>query len=230
MSTRTLTQLWNMQTTTPRKGLPRASQEQVAIVEAVRGGHCVRITAYAGTGKTTTAMIVVCDDDKTNTIITYNRALADETNATIRKLGISNVVCYTYHARVGIAAAMRGKVNNDAKLLTIVDQWDRGVPVRQPIVSDRVMIDEVQDMRPSFYRAVVHMIAPNRQLLVLGDENQMLYDYGKDDVAHTGFLMQPHEYFASVTVGREWVTRTLSTSYRLTQNIACFVIVFIFCL
>ncbi len=224
MTTQTLTQLWNLQISRrPRRGLPSASPEQKAIVEAVRGGCCVRITAFAGTGKTSTALIVVCDDDKSNTIITYNRALADETNAAIRRLGITNVICYTYHARVGIAAGLRGKVNNDAKLLTIVDQWDRGLPVHEPIVTDRVIIDEVQDMRPSFYRAVVHMLAPARQLLVLGDENQMLYDYGKDDAAHAGFLLRAHEYFASTTLGRTWVSLNLSTSYRLTPKIATFV-------
>lgn len=220
--TQTLAQLWGQQ---PRKSvLPPPSEEQRAIVEAVRGNNCVRITAYAGAGKTTTAMIIVCEDKKTNTIITYNRALADETRATIRELGLANVECHTYHGRVGVAAGKRGKVNNDSKLLAIVKQWDAGMPVAVPIATDRIILDEVQDMRPSFHRAVVHMVATHQpQMCLFGDANQILYDYGADDPAHTGFLMRPEEYFGHVTCRRAWVPATLNVSYRLTPRMAEFV-------
>lgn len=230
----TLTQMWKLApaptalrpdrlTVAQPAELPPASEEQRLIVEAVRGDRCVRITAYAGTGKTTTAMIVVCSDAKTNLILTYNRALADETNATIRKLKLTNVACRTYHAQVGIAAGMRGQCSNDAKMLQILRHWDAGVPVASPISEDRVLLDEVQDMRPSFYRAVMHMVAPGRQMLVLGDENQMLYDYGEDDAARLDYLQRPDVHFLAKTCERRWVSRTLSTSYRLTPKVAEFV-------
>lgn len=220
MATQTLTQMWNLN----KKKLPPASDEQRTIVHAVRGGNCVQITAYAGTGKSTTALIIVCDDDKTNTILTYNKSLADETNATIRGLGIPNVKCYTYHARVGIAAGLRGEVDNNTKFLQVVRQWDNGGEVLHPICTDRLMLDEVQDMRPSFHRAVLHMVRKSQpQMCIFGDSHQTLYDYGADDAAHTGFLLSPYEYFSTVTPGQNWVPCTLSVSYRLTPRIACFV-------
>ena len=77
----------------------------------------------------------------------------------------------------------KGFCSTDAKLLDVVEAWERGRAVEQPILHDRVFLDELQDMRPSFHRALRHMLAPGRQMIVLGDENQMLYDYQEDDAA-----------------------------------------------
>ena len=223
MNNRTLEEIWGV-APVPPKGLPPLSEEQRIIVDAVRGNKCVRITAYAGTGKSTTALCVVCSDTNSNLILTYNRALADEVNEMIRKFRLANVACRTYHAQVGISAGMRGKCSTDAKLLEILRRWEsKMLEVARPICEDRVILDEVQDMRPSFYRAVMQMVSPNRQMLVLGDEHQMLYDYGAHDRACLDFLARPHDMFATKTLEREWVSCRLSTSYRLSAKMTRFI-------
>ena len=160
-------------------------------------------------------------------IATYNRALADECNARIQKLGLSGLIkCYTFH---GLVAKSAGRsCRNDTELLQILAEWDQGTA--QPLwrlPCSIVMLDEVQDLRPSFANAL-NVILSNAatsdslQLLVVGDSDQLLYDfetYGADK-ASPRYLQNAEVEFGCFTTGRSWTRLKLNTSYRLTQNTA----------
>ena len=198
--------------------LPTASPEQNAIIDAVKANKCVKIVARAGTGKTTTAMLVVESDHRNYLILTYNRPLSDECKQLIKKLGLKNVVCRTYHAQIGYAAAK--KCSNDTDVLQILRRWNSGVPVFRKITEDCIILDELQDIRPSYHMAILKMLPDDPQLLLLGDPKQTLYDYG-DDAASAKFLNEASTYFPSKT--RAWAELQLTVSYRLSNKIAAFV-------
>lgn len=220
---KTLADLWGV-ATGAAEGLPPLTEEQRAVVDAAREGKCVVVAAGAGCGKSMTALWVAHAVAEPTLILTYNRSLADETNEAIRRCNLSNVICRTYHAQVGIAAGTRGACSTDAQMLEITTQWASGArEVAVPIAQKLIILDELQDMRPSYYGAVMYMVPPDRQMMGVGDEHQLLYDYGAHDRASAEYLARADEMFAAKTLHREWVRRALSTSFRLTPNMVRFV-------
>ncbi len=72
-----------------------ATPEQQAIIDAVQQGNSLRITAFAGTGKTTTlAMIGQAYPERKGLYLAYNRAVL----ADARKRFPKNVTCQTTHS------------------------------------------------------------------------------------------------------------------------------------
>jgi hypothetical protein len=215
----------------PPRQLPTPSEEQTEILRAVREGACAIVIARAGTGKTTASLLLAQDaPERRHLVLTYNRALADETNDRIRELNLKNVVCRTYHEQVGRCASRpdhRVVCLNDAKLLRVLREWrcnNGGTPVARLTEYDRVILDESQDMRPTFYEALTYMLPTAEdggcQLVVMGDPKQLLYDYGGDNAASASYLERANHHFAAFTVRRPWVRCGLRISYRLPPKIA----------
>ncbi len=246
--------------------LPTPSDEQQEAIDAIKAGKCLTIPAVAGSGKTTTMLQIASHlpPHRRVTIVTYNRSLRDECGERIYKCGLSNRVnCYTIH---GLVSKIAKRIcNDDHKLNEVVKMWD-AEDANFTMVSnhtgmhqlhgsnknmlklDLLVLDEAQDLRPSFYKALCHIIkmslrscsptshhrdkdsdksnhANNIQMCLVGDHKQMLYDfktYGNDK-ASSQYLQNPLLYWAEFTHPREWVTTNLSTSYRLTPNVASFV-------
>lgn len=220
--------------------LPPPSEEQQAVIDAVLSGHCVSLPSVAGSGKTTCMLQIATalPPNRTVIIITYNRALSDECKERVLKCGLaSRVRAYTIH---GLVTYVSGRTcNDDSKLRNIVTEWNqRGVDISttrgRKLSMDLVLLDEAQDLRPLFYSAICHILkafsAPHDgrqsvQICLVGDPKQMLYDfptYGNDK-ASLQYMEQPEQCWGAFTVGRTWVRRQLTVSYRLTPNIASFV-------
>lgn len=225
--------------------LPPPSDEQKAVIDAVLSGYCVTLPSVAGSGKTT-CMLQVANAlplDRTVTIITYNRSLCDECKGRISKCGlVGRVWAYTIH---GLVTKVSGRpCNDDAKLGQIVKGWDRGCMDVCALAMDVVLIDEAQDLRPIFYQAICHVLRASAvsrgrghlktmccpqnksfQICLVGDPKQMLYDFPTfgSDRASVKYMNYPEDYWGAYTVGRTWVRKELTVSYRLTPNIASFV-------
>jgi hypothetical protein len=81
-----------------------------------------------------------------------------------------------------------------------------------------LILDECQDMRGSFFALISHLVTnvcrlpTHLKLLILGDPNQLLYDFQVGNSADVRFLTMAHSLFASL---RPWTTIYLQTSYRL---------------
>uniref|UniRef100_A0A7S4QXW9 DNA helicase n=1 Tax=Ditylum brightwellii TaxID=49249 RepID=A0A7S4QXW9_9STRA len=231
----------------PQSILPTPSTEQRAVINAVLEGNCVTIPSVAGSGKTTCMLQIAAalPLHRHAIIITYNRSLKDECVTRIHACGLSTrVSCYTIH---GLISRVAGRVcNDDSKLNSVAQEWDRdgrSLGKARPFGMDLVLLDEAQDLRPSFYRALCHVMEmclhyrgrassgangveqTTLQICLVGDPNQMLYDfptYGSDK-ASTRYMMEPQKHWGQFTKHRAWTKRKLSVSYRLTPNIAAFV-------
>jgi len=231
--------------------IPPPSTEQQSAIEAVQAGKCLSILAVAGSGKTTTMLQIASSlpCHRRVTIITYNRSLKDECQQRIQSCGLSHrVAAYTVHGLV--TKVSKSVCNDDHKLNQVIKRWDDEVANNMEdkddeenvIMFDLLMIDEAQDLRPSFYKAICHVIQKSQALLVrrndhafrssacplqiciVGDCKQLLYDfptYGNDK-ASARYIKEPEKYWGQFTQPREWITTNLSTSYRLTPNVAAF--------
>eukprot|EP01051_Picozoa_sp_SAG22_P004721 SAG22_NODE_261_length_13373_cov_17.745472_3_plen_515_part_00 len=97
---------------------------------------------------------------------------------------------------------------------------------------DLIMLDEAQDLRPTFCAALRHVLraadpggVESLQMALVGDPKQLLYDFDSygDDKASAQYLERPADFFGEHTLGRDWKHLQLSESYRLTPSIAEFV-------
>ena len=130
--------------------------------------------------------------------------------------------------------------NKRAKTENIGEKGDAGLD-ETSVHLDLLMLDEAQDLRPSFYNALCHIIRMSQaartnqkndnhtmgslQMCIVGDQKQMLYDFPTfgQDKATPKYMQEPQTYWGKFTNPREWVETTLSTSYRLTPHMASFV-------
>jgi DNA polymerase III epsilon subunit-like protein len=195
------------------KPLPPASDQQRAVVDAAADSN-VLVDAVSGSGKTTTCVHIAQKYEGDNILmISYNKALAVETNTRLEDYGISNMMAYTIH---GFISAKYGKVvRND----TALDQSMMRPPAKS-FKYDRVIIDEAQDLRTLFFRAISKIIGDNEGeplICVLGDTHQCIYGYMGADAR---FLS-----LADKLIGGEapWVRLELSETFRMTPEMAAFV-------
>jgi hypothetical protein len=225
--------------------LPPPSKEQKSAIDAISSGHCVTIPSVAGSGKTTCMLQIAASlpKGKKVTIVTYNRALSDECKERIVKCGLQgNASCYTIHGLVGRVA--QKVCNDDTKLINVVNKWDNSFADGNvtmstyntnisPISLDLLILDEAQDIRPCFYRALCHIIRMSSktsllkgiQMCLVGDPKQMLYNFPTfgNDKASTQYMEDPERYWGDFTSNRTWVRKKLTVSYRLTPKNAAFV-------
>ena len=96
--------------------------------------------------------------DRRVDIITYNRSLADECKSRIKELSLNHRVnCYTIH---GFVSRIAGKVcYNDMIMKEILDGWESGINMPKSFPLDLVMLDEAQDLRPSFHKLLSHIFS-----------------------------------------------------------------------
>jgi hypothetical protein len=220
--------------------VPLPSEEQKLIIDDVINHRNVVGIACPGSGKTTLAMQIAAllPPERKVLLLTYNRALADNTSNRVQKLhrdmkedGKTPVKfgVYTYH---GLLSSLSNKViNDDVSFFECIESIEENIshPKSWRLADfDLLIIDEAQDMRPLFWKLVKFMVTevchkPNEMsVLVMGDVNQMLYDFYADNSADTRFMTKAPVLFGNVN-RKPWVFRHLSTSFRLTTPIAMFV-------
>ena len=217
--------------------LPTPCDEQQAVVDALKNGHCVAVPSVAGSGKTTTmlqAASQLCD--RKVTIITYNRSLKEDCQARIRRLRLSGrVCCYTLHGLVSKASNETCK--DDQCLLKVLESWEKGYKTpfehsqSERHVFDLVMLDEAQDLRPTFYRAIFAILkaggrienGAHLQMCVVGDPHQLLYDFDTygEDKAVDSYLMVPQLHWQAPSLSLSLsLSRSLSSLFACTIDLA----------
>lgn len=198
------------------------SGEQISVIQYIQSGENVKVIAYPGCGKTTIALLAAhSSPPKTFLLLTYNRKLCDETNENIERWNLGNIVCLTYHAFAGRFVRPRVIVNNDTKLLNLVNEIEieHCRVVHAPF--DCIILDETQDMSEVYYRMLCAMLKPQSyQLMILGDPRQQVYDFLGAD---TKYLLHCEEYFRSFASSETWNAAALTISFRMTPNICDFV-------
>lgn len=205
------------------------SEEQKLIVEDVAKGKSVWVNAVAGSGKTTTICHVgkmLQGLGKRALVVTYNARLKEETRERVDMLGLkSSVEVHSFHA-LGVKY-YSDKCRTDEGLLEVT-AGTVGLRANRPRLPrfDVVVVDEAQDTTDLLFALVCTFLRdmesqghPTPQLVVLGDTRQAIYEFKG---ANHRYLTQSARIWPGTTP-REWVKRTLSTSYRLTKHQVDFV-------
>jgi hypothetical protein len=199
--------------------LPPTSPEQQQIITAVADNNNVIINSVAGSGKTTTALHICLSQPKKKVLIlTYNARLKIESKEKVRDLGLRNVEIHSYHAFCVRYYYEKGN-RDDGIDLVIRDNF---IP-KNSFNFDIVILDEQQDMTPLFYKFVRKILNDNGnlndiQICLFGDIYQNIYTYAGSDERYLKFA---NKIFPNLT--KEWKVLNISTSYRITNQIANFV-------
>jgi hypothetical protein len=208
------------------------SEEQEIIIAALEDGKCVDISARAGTGKTTTCLIAAQRLGVKTLLLTYNKALQEDTKKKILLVWLEDIVqVFTFHGF--FRCMMKGYetdhsvpiIKDDSTLSKSLKLWRKGKYLPTRVESELICIDEIQDLCPFYYECMQYVL-PKKPVLMLtvGDSKQMLYDYKSGELkANPMYIKEAPQYFSRYTGTREWVHCRLATSFRLTPNVTRFV-------
>ena len=198
------------------------SEEQQRVIDAIKEGYNVQVDAVAGSGKTTTVLSLADQNtDKMIVQLTYNTELKEEVIEKKRKYGevmyLDNLSIHTYHSFAYQFYTMEAKT--DIGINKILEE---NMSPRKKLPNINVLVlDEVQDMNALYYEFVMKMVRDiNKpiQILVLGDNYQGLYEFKGAD---TRYLTYAHKIWDISPF--PFKILKLSTSYRLTNQMAYFV-------
>lgn len=212
--------------------LQPASQEQKLIIDAVLSQQFnVQVNAVAGSGKTTTILHIAntikhksandTSNMKSVLALVYNARLKAETKLRRDELNLNDVLeVHSFHAFVYKYYEARD-ARTDTGLIRIVQE---NTKPHIPFSFDLFVLDEAQDMTPEYYAAVCKIMRDNLQqnfsILILGDERQNIFKFKNADAR---FLTKSEEVFGPLSfISKPWKKLTLSTTYRLTYNVATF--------
>jgi superfamily I DNA/RNA helicase len=202
---------------------PVISEEQQAVVDAIRAGQNARVIAVAGAGKTTTILAAVKHfvlHGRRCLILTYNKNLKVEIRGKVKGHGWQNLCdVESFHS-----LALNKYYGIDMSISQT--QWvttATSMSVKDFSPIEFVAIDEAQDMTPEYRSLVVDFLTKIRcrpQMLVVGDPFQQIFKYQGADLE---FLLDPQTSFSTVT-NAEWnYGLKLKTSYRITHEMAAWV-------
>lgn len=181
-------------------------------------GHNVVVEAAPGTGKTR-LLTTVCRQTPSSLpclLLAYNAELA----AATRPLLPDHADCMTFHA---LCARCLAPTRDDHDMLDAVTKAEAGqlCPRNVPVVR-RVLIDEAQDVRPLYVRLLraCGLLRDDVRLVVVGDRNQLIYDFDEEFPASLATLCETETVFFDQT---PWRRSRLDTSYRVSQPMATLV-------
>jgi len=156
----------------------RPSEEQQRILDHVAAGRNVVGDCVAGSGKTTSVLLLAQQfPEKRIVQVTYNAQLKLEVRQKAAALGFSHLEVHTYNS-LCVRHYDREGYNNSV-LRTVVER--NKAPITPLPRVDLLVLDETQDMTHLFYRLLKKYIADNRatvpQMVVLGDRYQGIYAF-----------------------------------------------------
>jgi len=198
--------------------LPPLSGEQQLVVDTIKLSYNVKVSGVAGCGKTTCILgISQAFPDKRVLVLTYNARLKMETRDKVDRLELTNTEVHSYHAM-----CVRYYSSEGAKDNGIISVTRKDLKPKKPINFDIIILDECQDMTKCYYDFVLKIARDNQEPTVtyclFGDEKQNIFDFkGADE----RFLTHGHKIFGASK--EQWKELTLSTSFRVTNQIAGFI-------
>lgn len=182
-----------------------------AVLGSVRRGHSCSVEAAPGAGKTR-LLLEMSGSSRRCLILAYNAQLAADITGRLTSEGAS---CMTFHA---LCSRCIGMARDDEQMLTWVEAAEAGAAVvRSPPTVDLVLIDEAQDVRSLYARLVVVCGLAKGQVCVVGDRNQLVYDFDEAFPASLDTLLRPANVFPSTATELGWVHHALRRSHRLTR-------------
>jgi len=195
----------------------RYSDEQSNIIALCKQNQNVIVDAVAGSGKTTTLLGIAAASDEQMLGVLYNRSLKEETRLKAQAANLYALEIHNYHALA--RKYYDNECCNDTGLTKILNS--NKALIRKLPSWKRIVLDEVQDMSPLYYRLIMKIIVdlnnPDLRLTVMGDHLQAIFAFLKAD---SRFLTLASQLFKPVT--GPWVKASLSTTYRCSSSICTF--------
>jgi len=203
---------------------PRLSAQQSDALDNVLAGRHTVVTACPGAGKSTVfreglRAIAMADPFAAVAIISYNRALKNETEAKVTKMDFPETFQVDTFTSHGLLGQMYGSIIPDD--LTAY-QLLRASKKKSTAPADYsfIFIDEAQDMSTLTKMIINHLIsrlpAPP-VMFVVGDLRQQLYGEMNMDLTGSTALRSPSEVF---DVLGEWRSVNFNRSFRLSPKSA----------
>lgn len=202
--------------------LPNPSVEQAAILNYLRQGFHLVGDCVAGSGKTTTVLHIAKAFPKRQILqITYNAQLKSEVRAKADATQLPNLEVHTYHSLAVRYYSPQAHDDTTLRALVRTDMRPRDTLPRYHIL----VLDESQDMTLLYYCLVRKFLldhGKDLQILVLGDRYQGIYQFKDADIR---YLTLANTIWGSVEgiQSRTFLPVALTTSYRVTHQIAAFV-------
>ena len=195
------------------------SEEQKKVIELFKN-YNVSINAVAGSGKSTTAFHIAKTYNNPTLLLTYNSKLKFECRKKAELLGLKNLEVHSYHSFC--VKYYYNKAFIDLEIKKILE--NKISPIRK-FKFDHILLDECQDMTQLYFRLVQKIINDNNnpiKLCVFGDLKQCIFEFNGAD---SRFLKYAKNIFRITNQNKsiDWKSITLSTSYRLTKEMADFV-------
>lgn len=198
------------------------SDEQQVIIDEIKKGKNVVVSAVAGSGKTTSILCLAIQVTAVILQLTYNTNLKNDNDKKINEFSLENIRVNTFH---GLAKKyyLKTEFVTDTELRKIV----RGdiKPLKPIYPVDILVLDEVQDMTHLYFEFVVKFLRDmgcKVQLLVLGDVSQCLYEFKGADSRFLSFADKIWEKFPFLK-SNEFCKCELRITYRITRQMASFV-------
>lgn len=197
--------------------LPTPSVEQQEIILSLCKNKNVIVNSVAGSGKTTTILHIAKKlEEKRILLLTYNKKLKLETREKIKFNNLSNIEAHSYHSFC--VKYIDPAAHTDQGILQIIK---KNKEPHRYFVYDVIILDEAQDINPTYYELVCRINKENpvkAQICLLGDVMQSIYDFNKADSRYLSIADQLLNFN-----DHEWVRHNLSTSFRVTTQIANFI-------
>ena len=211
----------NIEITKNEYKLVELSQEQQQIVQAVIKGKNVIVDSVSGSGKTTTCLSIASKlPQKKILLLTYNSRLKIDSREKVKMLNLTNIEVHSYHA-FSVKYYNDKAHRNDG----IKDIINNCMKPKRTIDYDIIIMDECQDMTLLFYvlskKIIRDNVTKNIQLCLVGDIYQNIYAYMDSD---DRYLCLADKIFNTIESNyKEWVNLKISTSYRITKQMADFI-------
>lgn len=194
------------------------TSEQENIVFALQDNNVI-VNAVAGAGKTTLALAVAEHYAPHKCLLlTYNKLLQENTALRAAEMKIP-LQAYTMHGLFG--RLMNRPCNDDYSF----EQMLTSDCINNPTFLDHdlLIVDEMQDMRQPYFEFLVLIlkIKPTRIMLV-GDINQLIYDFLPEFPASPHFLQQA-DYLLKDLVNSSFINMKMTRSFRTSPKIASFI-------
>lgn len=193
------------------------SEEQQNIIDLCKNGQNVIVDAVAGSGKTTTLLGIGALNKLTLGVL-YNKSLKEETREKASSLDLTLLEVHTYHALA--RKYYDNSIINDNGIIAILK--DNRPPLKRLPAWSRIVIDEVQDMSPLYFKLMRKVISDLKnadlRLTVMGDRFQSIYSYMGADPR---FLTLADKLYRNVK--GDWTNAKLSTTFRCSAKICQFI-------
>jgi len=197
--------------------VPPPSEEQENIVTNYKENN-VKVDAVAGSGKTTTVYYIGIEySNDPILLLTYNKKLRLETRKKLEENGVTNVEVHTYHSFC--VKYYNHKCFTDRPMKTLIDKNKKQL---KSFNYKRIICDEAQDITPLYYRLIHKIYKDNESSkclkCIMGDEKQSIYGFNGADER---FITKAEILFKTDEI--PWINCNLSTSFRITKQMADFI-------